>query len=290
MRRRVPDAKTVVILRYRDWCGRRWGRGVDIKAPHTPSQIVRAAAAEARRAGGSGDVDAGEGAGWWWWGWGARDGDAHVAQPVVVLDVVVVEPGAGAGFPFEAAEHAEFGCAAAGGVLVGGEEGVVGGDKGEIPGHMVAALLQLNHRATTVAALPTGLLRRFEQAIRLLIVRTLFLPMPLPATQDTHLRLTTAALPVLPTIAFAIIVVVSGLDPLPAPPRRAVNPVLGGVLLELPVPELLEGDVEELVDVLQRDAIHRAALGRHVLGVRDGELEDPSQAGVTHAVAAFELR
>lgn len=121
MRRCVPDAKAVVILRYRDWCGRWWGRGVDIKAPHTPSQIVRAAATETRWARGRGDVDAGEGAGWWWWwwGWGVRDGDAHVAQPVVVLDVVVVEPGAGAGFPFEAAEHAEFGCAAAGGLLVG---------------------------------------------------------------------------------------------------------------------------------------------------------------------------
>lgn len=46
---------------------------------------------------------------------GMRHGDAHVAEPVVVVDVVVVEPGAGAGFPFEAAEHAEFCCAAAGG-------------------------------------------------------------------------------------------------------------------------------------------------------------------------------
>ena len=119
-----------------------------------------------------------------------------------------------------------------------------GGDKGEIPGHVVAAFLQLNHRATTVAALPTCFLRRFEQAIRLLIVRTLFLPVPLPATQDTHLRLTTTALPILPSIAFPIIMVVGRLDPLPAPPRRAVNPVLGRVLLELPVPELLEGDVE----------------------------------------------
>lgn len=155
---------------------------------------------------------------------------------------------------------------------------------------MVAALLQLNHRATTVAALPTRLLRRFKQAIRLLIVRTLFLPMPFPATQDTHLRLTTAALPVLPTMAFPIIMVVSRLDPLPATPRGAVNPVLGGVLLKLPVPELLKRDVEELVNVLQWYAVRRAALGRHVLGVSDGELEDPTQAGVAHAVAAFKLR
>lgn len=165
-----------------------------------------------------------------------------------------------------------------------------GKDGGKVPGHMVAALLQLNHRATTVAALPTRLLRRFEQTIRLLIARTLLLPMPLPTTQDTHLRLTTTTLPILPTMAFPIIMVVSGLDPLPAPPRRAVNPVLGGILLELPVPELLEGDVEELVDVLQRDAVRGAALGRHVLGVCDGELEDPAEAGVAHAVAAFELR
>lgn len=39
----------------------------------------------------------------------------------------------------------------------------------------------------------------------------------------------------------------------------------------------------------QRDAVRRAALGRHVRRVDDGELEDAAQAGVAHAVAAFEL-
>lgn len=58
------------------------------------------------------DVDAWVGAGWLWW-WGVRHGNAHVAEPVVVVYVFVVEPGAGASFPFEAAEHAEFSCAAA---------------------------------------------------------------------------------------------------------------------------------------------------------------------------------
>ena len=42
--------------------------------------------------------------------------------------------------------------------------------------------------------------------------------------------------------------------------------------------------------MLERDAVRGAALGRHVLGVRDGELEDPAEAGVAHAVPAFELR
>lgn len=114
--------------------------------------------------------------------------------------------------------------------------------------------------------------------------------MPLPTTQDTNLCLTTTTLPILRTIAFPIVMVVRRLDPLPAPPRRAVNPVLSRVLLELPIPELLEGDVEELVDVLQGDAVRGAALGGHVHRVCDRELEDPAQAGVAHAVTAFELR
>jgi hypothetical protein len=153
---------------------------------------------------------------------------------------------------------------------------------------MVAALLQFNHRATTIAALPTGLFRCFEKTIRLLIAWTLFLPVPFPTTQDTNLRFTTAALSILPT--FPIIMVVSRFDPFPAPPRWAVDAVLGGVLLELSIPELLKRNVEQLVDVLQRDAICSAALGRHMLGVSDGELKDPTQAGVAHAMAAFELR
>lgn len=112
--------------------------------------------------------------------------------------------------------------------------------------------------------------------------------MPLPATQYANLRFTTTALPIFPT--FPIIMVVSRLDPLPAPPRRAVNAVLGRVLLEFAVPELLKRNVEQFVDVLQRDAVSGAALGRHVLGVRDGELKYPAEAGVAHAMAAFELR
>jgi hypothetical protein len=84
--------------------------------------------------------------------------------------------------------------------------------------------------------------------------------------------------------------VVSRFDPLTAPLRRAVNAVLGGVLLELPVPELLKRYIEQLIDMLQWDAVRSTTLGRHVLGIRDGELKDTTQTGVAHAMPAFELR
>jgi hypothetical protein len=151
---------------------------------------------------------------------------------------------------------------------------------------VVAALLELDHRAAAVAALPARLLRRLKQAIRLFGARTLLIAVPLPAAERTHLRLAAAALAVLDAV---LGVVVGRLDPLAAAARRAVDAVLGRVLLELAVPLLLEGDVAQLVHVLQGDAVRRAAFGRHVLWIGDGEPEDPPQAGVAHAVAALKL-
>ena len=61
-------------------------------------------------------------------------GDVHVRE-AVGFDGLVVEPGAVAGFPLEAADHAEFGAAAA--------------------GHVIAAFFELDGGGAVEAALPS---------------------------------------------------------------------------------------------------------------------------------------
>lgn len=183
----------------------------------------------------------------------------------VFFDGFVIEPGTVAGFPFQAAYHTEFGCTSTrwrqlAFAMLGDEEGR------DIPSHVITALLQLNHSPTIITPLPTSLFRSLQELIRLLILRAILRTMPFPITQTTHLRLTPPALPIFPAVLFMHI---PRLDPLPTPPSGAVDAVLGGELLELPVPVLLEVDVEEFLHVLEWDVVGGAAFGRHVLRIVD---------------------
>ena len=79
-----------------------------------------------------------------------------------------------------------------------------------------------------------------------------------------------------------------GLDPLATSPGRTIQAIFGTKFLEFAIPGLLEGLVEQLVHVLERDMLRGTAARRHMCWVGDGEGENPGQAGVAHAVFARE--
>ena len=57
-----------------------------------------------------------------------------------------------------------------------------GEDVGNLPGHVVAAFLQLNHGSTVIASLPTCLLRSFKKSIRFLVFWTFLGAVPFTIT------------------------------------------------------------------------------------------------------------
>jgi len=83
---------------------------------------------------------------------------------------------------------------------------------------------------------------------------------------------------------------VSRSDPITATGIGAVDAVFGVVLLILTIPQHFEFQVEQSLDMLQRDMIVAAAARRHVCWVRHGHFEDSSQAIVTHTVTTGQLR
>jgi len=87
--------------------------------------------------------------------------DAHVVE-AVFFDGFVVEPGAVAGFPFQAADHAELGCTAT--------------------GHVITAFFQLDHSPAIVTSLPASLFRCLQQSVCLFILRTILRTVPFPIT------------------------------------------------------------------------------------------------------------
>lgn len=153
---------------------------------------------------------------------------------------------------------------------------------------MIAAFLELDHSLASVAPLPSFLLGLLEEPAGLFVPRALARIVHLGAAPAADLGLASAAFAVLPAIGVAADVL--GLDPVAAAPRRAVDPVSGRELGVLLVPRPLEVSIEQLLDVLERDVVGRAALGRHVLRVVDGEPEAPLEARVAHSVSALQPR
>lgn len=139
----------------------------------------------------------------------------------VVLDSLVVKPGAFAALPLGPAYHTKLGAAAT--------------------GHMVTALLEFYHGLALVAALPTFVLRLFEEAVGLLVFRALSGFVPLAVAAAANLRL---APPALADLSALLAVDILRLYPLAAPSRGAVYAVSGRVLGELLVPGLLEFPVK----------------------------------------------
>lgn len=150
----------------------------------------------------------------------------------------------------------------------------------DIPSHVVATFLELDHSLATMAPLPAQLLRLVEKPAGLLVPRTIPGPVPLAVAGVTDLGIAAATLGKLASVYVAVDVL--RFDPFAAAPRRAVDAVLRRVLGILPVPLLLEAGVEKPLDVLQRDMISVTALGRHVLGISDGEPKALFQATVAH--------
>lgn len=171
----------------------------------------------------------------------------------IIFHRLVVEPRTITALPLGAADHAELGVAAT--------------------GHVVASFLQLDRRRAVEAALPALLLGDLGEPRRGFILGTFAPGVPAPVAGTADLRTAPLAVPVLAAAARAargIDMDMRGLDPFAAAARRAVDAVFGGVFLILAVPGLLELEVEEAVDVLQRDVVRGTALGRHVLRVGDG--------------------
>lgn len=185
-----------------------------------------------------------------------------------MLDGGVVEPWAVATLPLDAADHAEFGLAAA--------------------RHVVAALLQLDHGGAVEAALPALLLGDLCEARCGFVFRALATRVPAAVTRraDFCFATRTAAIFAAGVGPGRVGVDVRGLDPLATAFGGAVDAVVGGVFLVFLVPLHLELQVKELLDVLQGDMVAGAASRRHVrrVGYRHGEYA--TEAGVAHAVAA----
>ena len=206
-------------------------------------------------------------------GVGERDpaglGDVHVVGEAVGFDGFVVEPGAVARFPLEAANHAELGAAAA--------------------GHVVAAFLELDGRRAVEAALPSFFLGDLDELLRRGVFRAFAAGMPFVVACAADFRLAPLAFAVLPAPVGAtagIDVDVCGFDPRAATPSGAVDAVFRRVFLELSIPFSFEAVVEELVDVFQIDAVFCAACRWHMLWIGSGKGEDTAEAGVAHVVFA----
>ncbi len=98
-----------------------------------------------------------------------------------------------------------------------------------------------------MASLPPFASRYFDESVCFLILRTVASAVPPPITHTAHLGLAAAAFTVF--AAGRVGAYIRRLDPVSAPFCRAVNAVLGGVLLVFTVPLHLEFNAEQFVDV-----------------------------------------
>lgn len=190
----------------------------------------------------------------------------------ILLDRLVIEPRTIARFPLRATDHAEFGAAAA--------------------GHVVTALFELDRRGAVETPLPAFFLRDLGEASGCFVLRAVATCVPPSIARATNLCAAAAAFPVFTPTGRSprgVKVDVGGLDPLAAAAGGAIDAILGGVFLILLIPFHLKTEIEELIDMFQRNVVGGAALRRHVLRIGDGEGEDTAQARVAHAVGAGEF-
>lgn len=144
----------------------------------------------------------------------------------VVLDSVIIKPGAFTALPLSPADHTKFSSATA--------------------GHMVTAFLEFYHSLAFIAALPAFLLGLLEESVGFFISWAVSGLMPLAVATTADLRLATSALADFSAI---FTMNVFRLDPLAASSRWAIYSVAGGVLGELLVPVLLEFQVKQFFNM-----------------------------------------
>jgi hypothetical protein len=163
------------------------------------------------------------------------------------IKTFIVEPGTIATLPADAADHAEFGGAAA--------------------GHVVATFLQLDHGAATVASLPALLLGDLDEFSRGGVFGTFagFVGFVVAEAAD----FCAAKLAFTYFASGFVCLDVLRFDPFTTTALWAVYSIPCCVFLELPIPGLLEGLVEESVDVLEGDVIGCATSWWHVRWIRD---------------------
>jgi len=182
------------------------------------------------------------------------------------VDLFVAEPGTVAGFPFQAAHHAEFG--------------------GTPAGHVVAAFFELDHCGTAVAALPAFFLDRLHETLCFRIFGTVAGGVHFAVTYSAHARAATFAFSYL---AAALNGNVGGFDPFATAAGGTVKSVLRLVLGEFAIPGLFELLIEKLVHVLEVNMLVCTTPWWHVSGIGDGQLEDAFEAGVAHSMCAWEF-
>lgn len=197
-----------------------------------------------------------------------------------------VEPGTGTGFPFEAAEVAEFGSTAAAPMRVSqrglaDREGV--SDESRVSdGHVVTTPLKFHITLTIIASLISFLFRRFDEFNNIWILRAISLSMSRTVTHGAGFYAT--------FFTFSKFVVDSlWRDPFAAGGKRTVDAILGGKFPVFTVPETFSLVGEEVGDMVERDVGGGAAFGRHVGGIGEGKGEEADEAVVAEVVTAGNL-
>jgi hypothetical protein len=195
--------------------------------------------------------------------------------------MLVVEPRAVARLPRGCTNHAELSRAA----TVEYKFRAIRRRKDILPGHVIAALLQLHHSPTAVASLPALVLCQLHEAIGLLIPRAFPSRVEFAVAEHAHFGITAAAPSILSSVR-QIHTYLRWLDPFAASFCWAVESVGRGILLIFLVPKLLEFVIEQTLDIFQGYVLSRAAGRGHMLWVANGEGELALEARVTHAVSA----
>ena len=187
----------------------------------------------------------------------------------VLLNRLVVKPGAVASLPLDSADHAEFRFASA--------------------SHMVTTFFQFDSRAAVIASLPSFFLGDFDELLGGIVFGTCPASMPAAIAGRAYFGLASPALTVLPPrvrSSGSVNMDTRGFDPFAAAAGWTVKPVLCCIFLILLIPFHLELEIEQLVYVLERNVFGGAAFWGHMLGVGNGEGKDTAQAGMAHAVVA----
>ena len=149
---------------------------------------------------------------------GYRDSDVYVIQ-AICFDGLIVEPRTVTCFPFEAADHAEFGTTAT--------------------GHVVTAFFQFNGGFAIVTALPALLLGDPDEFLGRCVFGTFARGVPFIVAEAADFSSTSLAFAILPAMVrttTSISVYICRLDPLAAFSGGAVDAILSCIFLILLVP------------------------------------------------------
>lgn len=153
-------------------------------------------------------------------------------------DGFVGEPGAIAGFPAKATDHAEFGSAAT--------------------GHVVASFAEFYHGGAVETALPSFLFGYFDKTIGFFVVGTFAAGMPFAVAGTTDFGFAPPTLAISPSAigtASQVEMYICWFDPRTAASGGAVDAVFSSILMILLVPSPLERVGKQLFYVFQRDII-----------------------------------